>query len=253
MAYLLCVVPCYNEAARLPRQEFLSFDGGPHRVEFLMVNDGSRDNTLEVLKEMQAASGGRISVLDQPVNGGKAEAVRCGILAALEQQPDYVAYWDADLATPLWEIPRFIEVLEEKPQVELVMGSRVKLLGRKVERKLARHLLGRVFATVVSMSLRLAVYDTQCGAKMFRVNEFTRSLFEQPFLSRWVFDVEIIARMPAHFRRTAVSPADAMYELPLRQWVDVDGSKVKATDFLTAALDVLRIRRRYGGFTPRRD
>ena len=88
--------------------------------------------------------------------------------------PASVGFFDADLSTPLAAIDDFLAVLRLRPQVEFILGSRVMLMGRDVKRKAWRHYLGRVFATAVSLALDLPVYDTQCGAKMLRVNAATR-------------------------------------------------------------------------------
>ena len=235
------VVPCYNEGQRLPVRQFqeyvCSFD-----VDFLFVDDGSRDNTLEVLESLRTVRPDRVTIIPQPRNRGKAEAVRSGICFALDRQYDFAGFWDADLATPLSEIPEFMQLLVERPELDMVFGSRVKLLGRHVERKAARHYLGRVFATFISVMLGLPIYDSQCGAKIFRIGPTTRGLFEPAFLSRWVFDVEILARYLAQVGTTAATAS--IYEFPLHSWVDVGGSKLKATDFLVAFRDVLRIRER---------
>ena len=115
------------------------------------------------------------------------------------------------------------------------MGSRVKLLGRKIDRRRSRHYLGRIFATAVSTVLGLDVYDTQCGAKLFRVTPFIRALFEHPFLSRWIFDVEIIARLIQAKRGKNLPQADrVIYEFPLMEWRDVQGSKLGYGDFVRA-------------------
>src|SRR5262245_13863345 len=143
------VVPCFNEAARLRADAFRAFCARTPGVDFLFVNDGSTDATLERLRELERTLAGRAGVLDLPRNSGKAEAVRQGMSAALKSGPDAAGYWDADLATPLEEIPRFLAVLRERPEVDLVLGARVQLLGRTVRRSALRHYLGRVFATAV--------------------------------------------------------------------------------------------------------
>ncbi len=240
------VVPCYNEASRLDVESFREFIAGNSCVRVLFVDDGSSDSTLEVLHQLQRGYEEQTTILASTPNRGKAEAVRLGILHALDRfKPNIVGFWDADLATPLDAVHRFLHVLDSRPEIEMVFGSRVKLLGREVHRRALRHYLGRVFATVVSTMLRLPVYDTQCGAKLFRVKAETRQVFADPFLSKWVFDVEIIARYLRLCHGDAKRVEKMIYEYPLETWVDVAGSKVRPKDFLTAFWDVVRIRRKY--------
>jgi dolichyl-phosphate beta-glucosyltransferase len=243
---LCLVIPCYNEAQRLQTEVIRRWLNPAHATRIIFVDDGSRDQTLAVLNQLRQGFEESISVLSLPQNSGKAEAVRAGVLRALDEfDPRFVGYWDADLATPLDAVSNFLGVFEVRPDIEMVFGSRVKLLGRYVDRKPARHYLGRVFATVVSNVLRLPIYDTQCGAKIFRVTASTRAVFTPPFLSRWVFDVEIIARYLQGLGGDPRRLERLIYEYPLETWVDVAGSKVRPADFFVAFWDVVRIRSRY--------
>ena len=239
------VVPCYNEALRLPTDGFLNYlQSTSTDVRFIFVDDGSTDATLDVLRRLASIGGERVAVLGLQTNRGKAEAVRSGMNYALNRfHVNVVGFWDADLATPLGELSPMLEVLKRSPKIDMVFAARVKLLGRRINRRPARHYFGRIFATAVSNVLALPVYDTQCGAKLFRVTpDLTRILAEQ-FLSRWVFDVEIIARFLRLRGGDVVEKA--IYEYPLDTWTDVAGSKVGAGDFIRAALDVASIWRHY--------
>jgi putative flippase GtrA len=193
-----------------------------------------------VLHAVAAKWPGRVVAMDLQVNSGKAEAVRLGMVRAMSlPKTAYAGFWDADLATPLEAIPTFIEVMNRREDIDLLLGARVGLLGRDIDRKASRHYSGRVFATAASLVLSLPVYDTQCGAKLIRVNPITRSLFDERFGSRWIFDVEMIARYLTHRK------SGGIYELPLDQWKDVAGSKVRTIDFVRAIGECLRIYRRY--------
>jgi dolichyl-phosphate beta-glucosyltransferase len=244
---ILIVVPCYNEGARLATDDFREFVASARDTRFLFVNDGSTDNTSVVLRTLAASDPTRFECLELRVNVGKAETVRQGMLHALTSDVRYVGYWDADLATPLAEIPRFAEVLDQDERCQVCLGSRVLLLGRVVDRRAHRHYLGRLFATVASYVLDLAVYDTQCGAKLFRVSPELHALFAQPFCVNWTFDVEIIARVQEQRARLGQPLGlTTLYELPLNEWRDVAGSKVRALDFFRALFEMSRIYARYG-------
>lgn len=236
----IVVVPCYNEAKRLHQDDFLRYVEQNEDVAFLFANDGSRDNTLEVLQSLTARHE-RLLLFDIQPNGGKAEAVRRGMLYAVEHyDAQYVAFWDADLATPLNEIEPMVAWADKG--YDVVMGLRLMRLGAKVRRKPLRHYLGRCFATVASMMLDLPVYDTQCGAKLFR-REVVETIFQEQFITRWLFDVELLARYKQRYGTE--NAKEKIYEFPLFQWQDVDGSQLKSRDFFKAPVELMKIRRKY--------
>ena len=246
MSQTTIVIPCYNEAERLQVEEFRSFAERTRNVRFLFVDDGSTDGTADVLDGLHGLDPEAFGVCRLKANRGKAEAVRQGFLKAFESSPDYVGFWDADLATPLGAIPDFCGLLDGKPEIEMVFGSRVQLLGRSIERNVVRHYLGRLFATVVSCLLSVRIYDTQCGAKLFRVSPQIMALFQEPFITGWIFDVEIIARLIRDRKGTSLPQVeDIIYENPLQEWRDVEGSKISAGAFLKATFEIVRIYRTY--------
>ena len=245
MARVTVVVPCYNEELRLDVRAFSEFSLAGHEVGLCFVNDGSTDRTLEVLEAIRGAAKVPCEIVDVQPNAGKAEAVRRGVVHALAAKPDYIAYWDADLAAPLTALADCLDLVESRTDIEMVLGSRVRLMGRSIERRAWRHYLGRVSATLVSQMLALPVYDTQCGHKLFRRTPMLERVFAEPFTSHWLFDVEILARFLTMDPRGRQHVATMIYEWPLMRWVDVRGSKVKAIDFLKSLRDLARIQKQY--------
>lgn len=235
------IVPCYNEEKRLPVDAFLFFVKKYSNVRFIFVNDGSQDRTAEVLKIL-VAQNECFSVLNLQHNSGKSEAVRQGTLYAEKHfQSDYIGFWDADLATPLEEIERFIECIQ-KNNYQLVMGCRLIRPGANVKRKKSRYYLGRICATIASIILNLKIYDTQCGAKIFKA-DIVSTLFDKPFVSRWLFDVELLARYIKTFG--SEDAARNIYEYPLSSWEDISGSSITIMDFFKAPIELWKIRRKY--------
>ncbi len=239
---LILIVPCYNEAARLQPQAFLDFAVSHPSVSLLFVDDGSADATFEIVQRLRGAVPDSIDVVRLSSHQGKAEAVRVGIVEAMRRGVEFVGFWDADLSTPLRTVDDFLALAAKRPEVDVILGSRVMLMGRDIRRQVWRHYLGRVFATAVSLTLDLPVYDTQCGAKMFRVNEAMAAVFAARFRSRWIFDVELLARYLA----LPVLPGEPsrrsrIYELTVPVWHHASGSRLRATDFVRAAFDLLGI------------
>ena len=237
MKSITLVIPCYNEEKRLNLDAFISYASQNTHVQILFVDDGSIDHTWQMIEKCSNENS-QIHALKMPKNSGKAEAVRSGMLKSLENNSDYIGFWDADLATPLDQLELFQSYMDRQAQV--IMGSRINLLGRHIERTHLRHYLGRLFATFASIVLNLGVYDTQCGAKLFR-KDIVESAFSEKFQSYWIFDVEILARL-RFLNKLNVAQ---VFEVPLNIWRDVGGSKVRPFDFIKAPLELMAIYVKY--------
>ena len=211
------VIPCYNESARLDMATFATWQV---EMRFILVDDGSSDNTYELLKSHD--DGNNVIAISLGKNRGKAEAVRQGMLHAINMPDfndfDWFGYWDADMATPLSEIKNFLLYRKDfAPKADVILGSRVSRLGSSIARSKLRYLTGRIFMNIFRTLFKIKAYDTQCGAKLFRP-ETLKTAFGEPFISRWIFDLEVIMRLK-DFR---------IAEYPLQEWKDVKGSKISS-------------------------
>lgn len=241
--FLSIVVPCYNEEKRLPVDAFRTFLKMHPHVQICFVDDGSSDRTIDILDELNE-SFENVEVVSYTPNKGKAEAVRTGINHCnLMFDHQYIAYLDADLATPLEDCLELTDRFSS--QINFVFGSRILKVGSHIERKKYRFLAGRIIATFISNILKLKVYDTQCGCKLFTKN-ISEVLFRDPFISKWLFDVEIFKRFTIIYGHDLA--IKKMIEVPLKRWVDVGESKVSKLYFFKLWGDLLTIHRSYKHF-----
>jgi len=234
------VVPCHDEARRLDTTAYRELLAASPNLRLQFVDDGSTDDTARVLQDLARHEPERTDVLSLLRNQGKAEAVRQGMLAALERGACVTGYLDADLATPVGEVVRLVTTFAQR-DVDVLLAARVALLGRSIHRSAVRHYLGRVFASAASLTLKLQVYDTQCGAKIFRRTDALLAALSEPFLSRWCFDVELLGRLLIGTRDVPALDPSRVLEEPLRAWCDVPGSKLDTAAKLAAILDLGRV------------
>ncbi|WP_336066767.1 glycosyltransferase [Mesoflavibacter sp. CH_XMU1404-2] len=236
------IIPCYNEEKRLNIPVFLDYSKNNPDIDFLFVNDGSTDRTAQILIDF-CKTVPSFTFLDLEQNKGKAGAIREGVLSLKENNPyDFIGYFDADLATPLFEINNFIEQIEKRKGMLFIMGTRFARMGASINRKASRHYIGRIFATLVSIILKIPVYDTQCGAKIIH-KSVVFDIFREPLITKWLFDVELLARLEKLLGYKQAK--QVILEVPLQQWDEIAGSKLKPIDFLKAPIELLRIWKNY--------
>lgn len=241
MKKISIIIPCFNEEFRFPVKEFLEFYASGEDINFLFVNDGSKDKTKELLDSI-ALGRSSIQVLHLKQNLGKAEAIRSGVLFLKEENQDYIGYLDADLATPLNQLSLMREILGNT-SLKVVFGSRIKRAGATIIRSSFRHYTGRVIATIVNnLILSIPVYDTQCGAKMIST-PIAKDIFKDPFISKWLFDVELLCRLQKRYNRKDLT--EMVYEIPLTQWMEKGNSKIKFRDVVLIPFHLFNIYRKY--------
>ena len=221
------VIPCYNEAERLLSTEFIDFIDKNSGYHLCFVNDGSKDATLEVLNDLRKGRENFITVYDCAKNGGKAEAVRLGMLHMVKKADlDYIGFLDADLSTDLADFDELVSTIENS-DFKIVSGSRISRMGANITKESARKVISLTINFIIRTILSMNFKDTQCGAKIFH-KDVIHLAFDKKFITKWLFDVEIFMRMRRHF---GLDTAKAMMcEKPLKRWIHADGSKLSMKD-----------------------
>jgi len=221
------VIPCYNEEERLLSDEFISYLDKNSGYHLCFVNDGSKDSTLEVLQNLQKGREDFITVYDCEKNGGKAEAVRLGMLhMAKKEDLDYIGFLDADLSTDLADFDDLVKTMETS-DFKIVSGSRISRMGADITKESARKIISLTINYIIRKILKMDFKDTQCGAKIFH-KDVIDIAFGKKFVTQWIFDVEIFKRMSIHFGLN--NAKEMLCEQPLKRWIHADGSKLSMKD-----------------------
>jgi len=208
------VIPAYNEGTRLGAtlEKVLAYvHAQAWEAEVIVVNDGSRDNTADIVRSF-AAKDPVLRLVENPGNRGKGYSVRNGMLNARGR---IVLFSDADLSSPIEEAPKLFQALEGG--ADIAIGSRWLRAETQTQRQpLHRQIFGRIFNLLLRLTLGLQFADTQCGFKLFRADA-ARAIFSRQRLDGFSFDVEDLVIAKA-LRLPAV-------EVPVI-WNNVEGTKV---------------------------
>lgn len=230
---LSIVVPAYNESGRLPKtlsviKPYLNALG--RSWELIIVNDGSTDSTLEVIRTEESLDSGHVRGVDLQPNGGKGPAVAAGVAAS---QGRLVLISDADFSTPVDELPKLEKAIEEG--YDVAIGSRAKR-GAQVEvsQPFHRVLMGKIFNLIVQAAVLPGFWDTQCGFKLWKGGVARETFKAMKLRGNVAFDVEVLYRARKRGYRIA--------EVPVR-WFDSIPSRISPLRHSAEALvDIARIR-----------
>jgi dolichyl-phosphate beta-glucosyltransferase len=183
------VIPAYNEGARLGAtlEKVLAYvHAQKWNAEVIVVNDGSRDNTADIVRTF-AAKDSTLRLVENPGNRGKGYSVRNGMLSARGQ---IVLFSDADLSSPIEEAPKLFQALDNG--ADIAIGSRWLRAETQTQRQpLHRQLFGRIYNLILRLTLGLQFADTQCGFKAFK-RPAVEAIFPLQKIERWGFDPEIL-------------------------------------------------------------
>jgi len=232
--FLSLVIPAYNEEKRIGSslaQIIAYFQRNGHSYELIVVDDGSTDRTIEIVKEpLAGVQNGRLLCAR---HGGKGAAVRKGMLSAEGQ---YVFFTDADLSTPITELDKFLEQL--KQGYEVVIGSR-KMIGANVEvhQNRLRKSMAKVYTWLTNVILTKNLSDVTCGFKGFS-RSAAQEIFSRQQLNGWCFDAEdlflarkygySIKEVPVHWRNDPATKVD-LFKDTIRSFLGL--LKVRANDW----------------------
>lgn len=232
----ICIIPFFNEEKRINLEYFHNIFSTNLNISFLLINDGSTDNTLQCLIDNFKLYP-NVIIKDNKINIGKANTIKKGFQISQNLNCNYVGFFDADFATPFTEFIRLLNIAQDQ-NIDIVFGSRIMLYGNDIIRNTYRHYLSRIIITFLNFYFNLKIYDTQCGCKVYK-KTVIEIISKEVFVSKWLFDIEIFLIL-----KKSLSKLN-MLEVPLLKWHEVPGSKIKIKDFFLIPLDLLKIVLKY--------
>ena len=236
------VIPCFNEEKRILNAAFIDFAHINLGYHLCFVNDGSTDKTLEVLEQLRKGKEDYINIYNCEKNGGKAEAVRLGMLhLAKQSQFDYIGFLDADLSTNFEDFQELAETIYNS-KYKLVFGSRITRIGAEITKESARAIVSKAINLFVRKIIGMEINDTQCGAKIM-TRDLAKRTFRQKFITKWLFDVEIFLRIKKIYGIEKTKKI--IFEKPLNRWIHVGESKLSKKDSIKIIGQLIQIAFRY--------
>ena len=242
MIKFFIVVPCYNEEKRLDLNHFYQFSQQNKEYKILFVDDGSNDNTLDILKKLSFNSE-NIRYISYKKNRGKSYAVRTGVLNILDNnmvENTYIGFLDADLSISTEDIDKLYKTAILNPKLGFIYYMKNK--KQYYSKKYVRYLISNILKIMNNKLYNINIDDTQCGCKIFK-SKVAEIIFREEFNSKWLFDLEIFLRLIENYTKTYLD--DFTCGISNKRIKYAEKSKIKTTIFLQVILDYITIYRRY--------
>jgi dolichyl-phosphate beta-glucosyltransferase len=227
------VIPCFNEVTRIDVEKITQLLT-VNEVYIFFVDDGSSDST-HLRLEFEFRSFKNFEVIRLQENVGKSNALRVGMLRALELGFYYIGTYDADGAISPSDLLAAMRICDSDSNTQVVSGARILLAGSDVSRDSFRRWAGRIIATIVAMILRTQIYDPQSPCKVYRA-EFLKDNLGEDFETRWFVDTEIILRSQRNSGSETI-----IVEFPVVSWRDVGGSHLSISHVLFVAIEIIKL------------
>lgn len=232
----ICIIPFFNEEKRIDLEYFNNIFSTNLNISFLLINDGSTDNTLQCLIDNFTLYP-NVIINNNKINIGKANTIKKGFHISQNFNCKYIGFFDADFATPFSEFIRLLKIAQDQ-NMDVVFGSRIMLYGSDIIRNPYRHYLSRIILTFLNYYFNLKIYDTQCGCKIYK-KTVIENITKEVFVSKWLFDIEIFLILKKSFSKLNI------LEVPLLKWHEIPGSKIKAKDIFLIPFDLFKIILKY--------
>jgi glycosyltransferase involved in cell wall biosynthesis len=239
MSNFFIIIPCYNEGKRLDYNHFYSFSQQNKGYKLLFINDGSKDNTLDIIKKLSSVSN-NISFLNYKKNRGKSYAVRYGILNVLDnhqiEQISYIGFLDADLSISTDDMGELYEKATLHPEFGFLYYMKNKKTYYK--KRYLRFLISNILKIMNRILYNINIEDTQCGCKIFK-RDVAEIVFRKQFNSKWLFDLEIFLRLKESYGSSFMESASC--GVLNKKIAYVKKSKIKTTIAFLLLTDYLKI------------
>jgi glycosyltransferase involved in cell wall biosynthesis len=230
----IIIVPFYNERSRFDIEYWKRCLDIPD-VTWIFIDDGSDDGGHNLVQEL--IENRNCKLIRMQKSSGKATALWTGITYCINEpkfNPTGIGFLDFDPAFNTQEISQIIKLSTEKFREGYLSlyTSRLKIAGHQIERNYFRHFVGRTISQFLGLFVKNLPYDTQCGFKIYFVNDFIRDIFLQPPRTNWFFDFEMLIRYQS------VGIESIVWEQPITYWRDVRDSKLGLKSILKVASDL---------------
>ena len=230
------IIPFFNEQRRLDIPNLETFLAELN-CDVLLVDDGSIDDTFNTLSHLSQRFS-NISVFQINENVGKANALRIGMLRAIRQGYTHIGTSDADLSVPVFDLNRAL-TLSLGNSHHITSGARVRLAGVNVSRPFIRLWVGRVIATLVSLTTKVAMYDMQSPCKVYQVSTDLEKALTLKFSTKWFGEAELLMRMNPRISRS--KDEVLVKEFVLQEWSDVSGGHLSLMRSIPVFLDIMKL------------